>query len=437
MRSALLYLALSATCLLSSRSAPALTIEEAVTRAITADPAVATSAARLRNAAIEVERSKAWLPSNPFLSTTISSSTFGQSSASEQPGTPLPENGKAGTAYTFFLEQEVEIAGQRSSRIAAAAHSQRVAELNHVQAQREAAATARNAFLNALTQRELVAIERDALHWEKEALRTLQDDYGDAASGRERVELSNAEVRVWKARRTRGSADRTYQAALAELARLLHQPAGESLELQGQLPDKFDDLPPEAGLAATAQQHRADLLARQAYTEWAVEELNLAKKNQIPTLNLSAFVSTESGEQQYGGGIGIPLPVFHSTNLEVRSAAVDYDRAQADFAGMRDRVAAEVRAAYDSCRSSEEDVTVLRDEILPRLRQIAAQRDKLFDKGQSTAAELIDAEMDVLDARRDYVLALGTRAMADVDLARAVGAPVDTIKAEISATAGK
>lgn len=399
--------------------AQALTIDQAIARALPHDASVVSADSRRRSADLELIRSRRWLPSNPYFNTTISSSTFEQSTGSgSQPGELAPGTENYGPAFTFFLEQEVEIAGQRSLRVRSGEQSHQITELNEIQAKRNAEAKVKTAFLTALMQRDLLQVEEDSLHWEREA-----EDGRDGERG-QGIGRTEEETRVWRARRAQRAALRQLEESMGELRHMIRATPAEALTLEGSLPNPLaGELPPLDTLLAIARRERADLQSQRLVAEWSQVQLTLAKRNEIPSPSLSVFVSHDENGQQYGGGIGIPLPIFESPALDVRAAAVDLDKAREDVGNLEARMEAEVRAAYLSCTATAEDLRDLQQQILPRLRRIAEQRDKQFDRGQATAGQIIDAEMDVLDARRDEINVLAEHALAMVELERVVGAP--------------
>ncbi|HYD50770.1 MAG TPA: TolC family protein [Terriglobales bacterium] len=396
-----------------------MTIEDSIGVALQVDPVVRSHETRKETAALELRRSRRWLPSNPYVNTSVSSSTFERTSGGDE---LAPETERAGPAFTFFLEQQFDLAGQRSIRIESAELAANIAELNRLHARNNLAARVKTAFTVALMRREISRLEQETFHWEGQAMEAWEQD--PRRSLAVDVGRTNAETRLWRARRARQYVSRAYAKALAELRNLLRLPADTAIELEGTLPYDFEPPAEVESLIARGRSQRADLQAQSLLAQWSELQVKLARRNIVPTIALSGFVSHEDGEQQFGGGIGFPLPIFDHPGYEIRSATIDLDKTRAELAAAEQRVATEIRAAHADLLAESEDGRILRDEILPRLRRIAAGRDQLFDAGQGGSAEIINAELEVVEARRDLVDAAADYAVARIELERVVAAPL-------------
>src|SRR5262245_39452254 len=125
-----------------------LTMADAVRRALTASYSLIAVDKRIGDAQTQVTNSSAWLASNPFFTggAAASSDRFTDSSQGQVP------SGKEGfgPSYTFTIQQDFEIAGQRAKRMQMANESLEV--VRHERRSTEASITAKvkKAFAAAL-----------------------------------------------------------------------------------------------------------------------------------------------------------------------------------------------------------------------------------------------------------------------------------------------
>jgi NodT family efflux transporter outer membrane factor (OMF) lipoprotein len=212
-------------------------------------------------------------------------------------------------------------------------------------------------------------------------------------------------------------------------------------ELSGQAPAALDGLQPTlaamrdvtlpAALPADLLGHRADLVAQRWRVEAALRDVDVARAQFYPNINLAAFVGlsslgldrfVEAGARTYGIGPALHLPVFDGgrlrANLGARSAEVDaaiegYDgallRALREVADELDalRFLARQQAAQNEASAAAEAAYTL-----------AVQR---YQAGLGNFLIVLNAETNVLAQRRAAVDLKARRLTADAALQRALG----------------
>jgi NodT family efflux transporter outer membrane factor (OMF) lipoprotein len=222
-----------------------------------------------------------------------------------------------------------------------------------------------------------------------------------------------------------------------QIARTRHALA----ELSGQQPNALDaarpmlavlrDITLPATVPADLLGRRADLVAQRWRVEAALRDVDVARAQFYPNINLAAFVGlsslglnhfVEAGSRTYGAGPALTLPIFDGgrlrANLGARSAEVDaaidgYDatllRALREVADELDslRLLARQQAAQNDASAAAESAYML-----------ALQR---YQAGLGNFLVVLNAESTVLAQRRASTDLKARRLATDAALQRALG----------------
>lgn len=177
--------------------------------------------------------------------------------------------------------------------------------------------------------------------------------------------------------------------------------------------------------------NRPDLQAARLRVEAAAADIDYARAQFYPSVNLNAFLGfssigldnlLDSGSRIYGLGPTIRLPIFEAGRLRAGLAgkAADYDAAVAQYnANLVDAL----REVFDQARGL--DGSVRQGERVQEARQAAERGVKLVEKrvgqGMASRIQLISAQMQVLAQDRAALDVRAHRLDAAVGLARALG----------------
>jgi len=195
----------------------------------------------------------------------------------------------------------------------------------------------------------------------------------------------------------------------------------------------------DAEAVRMALAYRLDLQTERDEVADALRQIDVAKNNLLPDLNIAGSFSipTEAGERRpglglttdestYAAGITFGLPLDREIErLNLRQAQIAAERAQRDYTEFRDNVVVEVRDAVReigralfSLELQEENIGIAR----LRLESIEAAPDRATARDRSEAADALTEALDDRDgAVRDlevailnYLLSTGTlRVQAD------------------------
>ena len=249
------------------------------------------------------------------------------------------------------------------------------------------------------------------------------------------VELREAEGAVPQARVDLRQAQSDREAAIHLLAELTGRGAREygviqkpqwRIEAVLQLPKS---------LPANLLGRRPDVLAARSRVEGAVAGQAAAEADFYPDVNLAAFAGTaaigldnlfHANSGIYGAGPAIHLPVFDAGRLRARyrSASAEIDAAVAQY---DKTVLQAVREVSDQLTR----IDALADQLDQQRKSLDAVEaayhlaTERYQAGLSTYLIVLNAETEVLNARRQRVELLSTQVIARVSLLLAVGGSFD------------
>jgi NodT family efflux transporter outer membrane factor (OMF) lipoprotein len=188
-------------------------------------------------------------------------------------------------------------------------------------------------------------------------------------------------------------------------------------------------LPPN--LAADLLGRRPDILAARSRTEAAAHRIDEKKAGFYPSVNLLAFVGvqslgirnlTTSGSQVGSAGPAVSLPIFNTRRLQgaLRGARAEYDAAVATYNATLSQALREVADAATSRKALDGELEASRAAVTAAAdaHQIVSKR---YEGALATYLDVLEAEDELISARRAEA-ELETRALIlDVSLVRALG----------------
>ena len=227
------------------------------------------------------------------------------------------------------------------------------------------------------------------------------------------------------------------QAALTRnaLAALTGQPLG----LQDLKAGTLAQIKPQAAPQAVPLDllaNRPDVAAARARVEAALSDVEVAKAQFYPNINLVAFAGLNSigfgniskaGSEQWGVGPAIRLPIFDGGRLraQLKGRAADVDVAIESYNALVieavREVADQITSLQSMARQSQEQQSAFAS--AQTLQDIAAQR---FDAGLSSRASVLNAQSAVLAQERQAIELASRTLDAQALLLRATGGGVAT-----------
>ena len=281
-------------------------------------------------------------------------------------------------------------------------------------------------------------------------IRTVKVTFADAALSRERVRLAKeaAELRgriasISEARLRAGDASELELAAIrVEKRRAEHDV--KRLEVEATLAaDRLDTLlglengerptlvltnlasPLDGDLEAELRDGlalRPDLRAAEIGVQTARLRVSAAFAASFPQASLLADANG-AGSQGFeiGPGLQLELPIFAQNQGQRARSEADYDRLAWAYVATRQRVAMEIRNAHGRLTAAEQQLALLRAEVLPDLDSATRRAEKAFAGGEASYLMVLETARQQLDAHtREMELQTELRRAA-AELDRSVG----------------
>lgn len=270
-----------------------------------------------------------------------------------------------------------------------------------------------------------------AAYQETYRLQALRFEHGDISE----LELRQAEAE-W----------RNLQAELPSLKQQVETLRGALGTLVGMSPDellttldtgtsRLDDLAQPVGIPAVMPsamlQRRPDIRSAEAALIAATAQIGVAEANRLPSLNLSSFLGTAAAStsdlfsdvaRTWGVGASVmgPLFDFGRSQSGVESAEALAEQAEAQYRLTVLTAFNEVRDALYNYDFSERRLAAIDEQLeaVARTRELAVL---MYDQGQVSQLERLDAERNLLSARLAQADARREQLAATATLFKALG----------------
>jgi cobalt-zinc-cadmium efflux system outer membrane protein len=324
------------------------------------------------------------------------------------------------TGYAF--SQTLPWPGTRRAGIAAGDRASEVLLANAEGVGWEIEARARLAFARLETARGLTEVARGA----EEDARSLRDLVARRAELGESRESDRIKVSVEWLRQQRELAAVSRQAQVAEaiLRALAVQPLPQPLVLK---PTAHPPLPPFDASAVAARLAETNPRLRAARAEAARREAlsSVARRSRIPDLDVSVFRLRELDKEANGFSVGIKLPLWNANRGEIARAEAEQGVAAAAAARERIDVLTELEARLTDLMTAADQTALLEREILPQATRSLDLARLLYEEGETSLLDLLDAQRTFREAQRERVESHLAQAFAVADVQRLAGPDFD------------
>lgn len=383
-------------------------LRQAVSMALDVDPELKAAEANLQGAMDRLKAARIATPYNPELAGTV-----GRRSS------PLEDS----SDYSISVSQQLEIAGQRSRRIAVAESELAAARATVERLRLSTRLEVMSAFSEALVEQRKVGFAREA--WD------LTRDIHEAAVERRvagsvtDLEVNLAAIEQARARRKLLLATRRQSESLSNLGRLLGRPPSERPEITGDLSPPHRPSLVLDDLRQRALSERRDLAALIARGRARHDEVKLARAEAKPDLTVSATFEREEGTDDIRGlGISIPLPLFNRNRERIATASAASERARIEIERGRLEVEHDIALAWRRYQAATELVDLYEEGILEQVEDNLQLLRLSFEAGKIGLVQLLQVQHEMLEARREYVESLAELHQAHAALELAVGGEI-------------
>jgi outer membrane protein, heavy metal efflux system len=147
-------------------------------------------------------------------------------------------------------------------------------------------------------------------------------------------------------------------------------------------------------LVAVALARRADLMAASLDADALAADAQLARRERMPVLTLSAGPKLErSGVGSLAGfvaGVSIPLALWDRRAGAIEAADAETRRRQAEILAVKRQITKEVRDALDTYRAAEDQLAILSPEIETDARTALRAAQAAYAEGEISLLEWLD-----------------------------------------------
>jgi cobalt-zinc-cadmium efflux system outer membrane protein len=315
------------------------------------------------------------------------------------------------TQYDVNISQPIDFSHKRQARTNFAVRALQVMEAQYQDEVRLAIQNLYNAFVEVLAARELVRYAQTSLIGLDEYLRINVELQKQRKATRPDVDAARADRAIaatgfFEAEETL----RQRKRALGELLFLTPDEA-EQIELRGTIGDLAAPLPPREELFQLALASRPDVAAFRLGIPAAEANVQLQRANRFAdayllyqpyTFQNNAPLRAESATS-WAIGLTVPLPVWNKNQGNIERARINVYQSQVQLAAIERRVMVEVQQALSEYTLSARIVQNVRSQVLPPLEQAYRDRLRLFEEGEATKVEFLDARRKYNDTAKAYL----------------------------------
>ena len=405
-------LVLSAAALAAPAAEPPLTLERARQLAEEANPNLRTARANFAAAEGQLTDARGLLWNNPQF-------------AAERSQRKIPQPGPGNDIQREWrteISQTLEIAGQHGYRRGAA--EQDLAALEEIveETRRQVRAEVEQKFVRVLGLQTRAAMEAELVGLIKDVAGAARKRF--EAGEDTRLDSNLAEVELGRAENQLEAAREHLIEARAELAAALQLPAGTLPEVQGTF---SSEVAPAYTLAQLldAAASRPRLRALDYQEQAARSRLKLERAAAYPDVTVGLFAGREGPaevrERITGVSVSLPLPLFRRNAAGIGKAATELNQTQIERQAAARDTRATVLALWQRLDSLRGRVQRLEQLVLQRLQENQRLSAAAYRAGEINLTQLLLANRQVLDTRREVLEAMTDLALTRVELEQAAG----------------
>jgi len=324
-----------------------------------------------------------------------------------------------------FIDQPLEIGGQRGHRIDLARQEGGLTEVEIAALERQVRRNTREAFYNLAFARAESARLTEVLKLAQRLQQIARERFEAGAVAQ--LEVIQASLEASRADADLRVAQQEENVSLSQLNALLNEPAQTPWELGEALsslptPVLLPDLIRRAYTSNAELEHVAQ--------EMKVEQSRrgLLSAQRIPNLELQ-FGTDFNAPRDFNVGprsqVGLMLPLFTRNQGEIAQSFANQRVLAAAAEATKRAVAGRVEAAYFDLVAQQTRVEINRQTLLPAARQLESLAEESYRAGRSNILAVIDAQRNVQEVERNYLVSLTALHTARAVLEETVGAALD------------
>ncbi len=328
------------------------------------------------------------------------------------------------------IQQTLVLGGKRKKRLDLAASQYDLARFQLSDYLRNLRADATIAYINALTNEQIIARRRRSYQALLALAEANQKLFNAGTISEVDVLQSRVEARLQLNELYQAEAE--LRGSLFALGTSLGRPAGaDSLYYpSGNLNLQAPAYKP-ADLLEFALANRADLVAARQSQDAAGKNLRLTKANRVPDIDLAVGnnyytisrneIAPTPGFNAVTATASIPLPFANKYKGDLRTAQYQQRQAEANYQNAELTVQVEVRQAYARYELARHQLAQYNDGLLAQAERVLAGRTYSYRRGNASLLDVLTAQRTLNDVYLSFYQAQQNLATTWVELQRATG----------------
>ncbi len=315
---------------------------------------------------------------------------------------------------TLMLSQEILLGDKTKKRVLAAALESDLAAREYEGKRLETLTRVKKAFTKVLAAQETIKLNEKLSKVSMDFLvninrLTKAGKVNPAEAYRARVIVSTIQMDI-------RSAKLALRSAKSHLASLWGSVYPNFNEIDGTL-DSLVPVPPIEKFRALLKQNPA-VVCYEKEVEQKQAMIDLEKANTIPDVNVGAgfrhFNETDDGA--FVATVSIPIPFRNRNQGGIAEAKTRHTKAQRELATLETRLNSELSLFYNTLINLHDEVTTLRNEILPDAEKAFKMIKQGSMRGRFTVLDVLDAERTFFEVRSQYIRALSNFRIAKIEI---------------------
>ena len=330
-----------------------------------------------------------------------------------------------GFQYQVHVEQMLEIAGQRRTRLDSVAAQIGVAQANRDHAKTLSRALVHSTYLMAslAEQRVQVSEQRERIAERLLESARVRKEVGAASE----IDLNLARIEAGRVAGDRVDAETKREELFGELRLLCGITAGTPMQLSSRTDlSLLQNVPQDVKqLIALAEAQRSDYRALSKQQHANDRERARLERERVPNPVLALDLQRDlPGQDFYGGTIGVYLPVWNRNQGPLSQLRAQEASRQREASLLTARIHSEVTVAQRKLMMLRKAVETFEKGVLPPAEHNLELLTRGFQAGKFDLFRVIVASRELAETRLRHLDLLGELWSAAIDLERAVGAPI-------------
>ncbi len=327
--------------------------------------------------------------------------------------------GSTKTEKGFSVSQSIPWLPARSASIEAADHEARALRAESLARRWGLELDARVAYTRLLFARAQVEVNRASTE-DAASLLELMTRRSSLGEARE-VDRIKARVEWLRQDRELSAAFREELAAEGILRTLAGEPLPTPLRLAGELPRHKDAMRALLDAHPENLERSPALIRARAEASRASSLLSSTRRGRVPDLGFSFFRQNELDREAWGGALGLSLPLWNARRGDVARAEAESRLRAADAERERLSLLVDLATRRRDVETLAVQVASLEGDLLPSAAESVRLARLLFEEGETSLLDLLDAQRTAREARREEIRARFELATAIAELQRLLG----------------